>query len=29
VVRYWDTPSWPINLRNYIWHTLMAEVSES
>lgn len=25
-VRYWDTPSWPINLRNHIWHTLMTEV---
>lgn len=26
-VRYWDTPSWPISLRNHIWHTLMTEVS--
>ncbi|KAI0389777.1 hypothetical protein F5Y17DRAFT_469438 [Xylariaceae sp. FL0594] len=24
-VRYWNTPSWPISLRNRIWHTLMAE----
>ncbi|USW50052.1 Putative altered inheritance of mitochondria protein 6, PI-PLC-like catalytic [Septoria linicola] len=25
LVRYWDTPSWPINLRNRIWDTLMRE----
>ncbi|KAI3321981.1 hypothetical protein HD806DRAFT_545645 [Xylariaceae sp. AK1471] len=24
-VRYWNTPSWPVNLRNKIWHTLVAE----
>lgn len=24
-VRYWNTPAWPISLRNKIWHTLMAE----
>ncbi|KAI0525427.1 hypothetical protein F5B22DRAFT_642444 [Xylaria bambusicola] len=24
-VRYWNTPAWPISLRNRIWHTLMAE----
>ncbi|KAI1491203.1 hypothetical protein F5X96DRAFT_487480 [Biscogniauxia mediterranea] len=24
-VRYWDTPSWPIGLRDKIWHTLMEE----
>ncbi|KAI0399308.1 hypothetical protein F4802DRAFT_53592 [Xylaria palmicola] len=24
-VRYWNTPAWPINLRNKIWHTLVAE----
>ncbi|KAI8627650.1 hypothetical protein F5Y19DRAFT_160814 [Xylariaceae sp. FL1651] len=24
-VRYWNTPAWPINLRNSIWHTLLAE----
>lgn len=24
-VRYWNTPAWPITLRNKIWHTLMAE----
>ncbi|KAL7625365.1 hypothetical protein AAE478_004582 [Parahypoxylon ruwenzoriense] len=23
--RYWDTPSWPIGLRNKVWHTLMEE----
>ncbi|EME85894.1 uncharacterized protein MYCFIDRAFT_39356 [Pseudocercospora fijiensis CIRAD86] len=23
--RYWDTPGWPIHLRNYIWHVLMKE----
>lgn len=23
--RYWDTPGWPINLRNYVWHVLMEE----
>ncbi|KAF7197929.1 Altered inheritance of mitochondria protein 6-like [Pseudocercospora fuligena] len=23
--RYWDTPGWPINLRNHIWHVLMKE----
>ena len=22
-VRYWDAPSWPIVLRNRVWHTLM------
>lgn len=24
-VRYWDTPSWPIGLRNYIWRVLVEE----
>lgn len=24
-VRYWDTPGWPIGLRNKVWHTLMEE----
>lgn len=24
-VRYWDTPSWPIGLRNHVWHVLMKE----
>ncbi|KAI1414378.1 hypothetical protein F5Y13DRAFT_20311 [Hypoxylon sp. FL1857] len=24
-VRYWDTPSWPIGVRNSVWHTLMEE----
>jgi len=24
-VRYWNTPVWPISLRNNIWHTLIAE----
>ena len=24
-VRYWDTPAWPISLRNHIWHVLMKE----
>ncbi|KAI2615860.1 PLC-like phosphodiesterase [Hypoxylon sp. NC1633] len=24
-VRYWETPGWPINLRNKVWHTLMEE----
>ncbi|KAI0169596.1 hypothetical protein GGR52DRAFT_573658 [Hypoxylon sp. FL1284] len=24
-VRYWETPSWPIGLRNKIWHSLMEE----
>lgn len=24
-VRYWDTPSWPIALRNHVWHVLMKE----
>jgi len=24
-VRYWDTPSWPITLRNHIWHVLYKE----
>jgi hypothetical protein len=24
-VRYWDTPSWPIALRNHIWHVLYKE----
>ncbi|KXT07072.1 hypothetical protein AC578_2399 [Pseudocercospora eumusae] len=23
--RYWDTPGWPINLRNHIWNVLMKE----
>ncbi|CZT19111.1 uncharacterized protein RCC_04957 [Ramularia collo-cygni] len=23
--RYWDTPSWPINLRNHVWDVLMKE----
>lgn len=25
VVRYWDTPAWPISLRNHVWHVLMRE----
>ncbi|KAK6849168.1 rrna biogenesis protein [Apiospora arundinis] len=25
VVRYWDLPSWPIGLRNSVWHALAAE----
>ncbi|KAI0150212.1 hypothetical protein GGR57DRAFT_514457 [Xylariaceae sp. FL1272] len=24
-VRYWNTPAWPINVRNKIWHRLMKE----
>ncbi|KAJ2994545.1 hypothetical protein NUW58_g1529 [Xylaria curta] len=24
-VRYWNTPAWPVGLRNRIWHTLVAE----
>ncbi|KAI1661253.1 PLC-like phosphodiesterase [Daldinia decipiens] len=24
-VRYWDTPGWPIGIRNKVWHTLMEE----
>ncbi|KAI0011116.1 hypothetical protein F4779DRAFT_255931 [Xylariaceae sp. FL0662B] len=24
-VRYWDTPGWPIGLRNKVWHTLIEE----
>lgn len=24
-VRYWNTPAWPVAIRNRIWHTLMAE----
>ncbi|KAI0429496.1 hypothetical protein F5Y09DRAFT_257982 [Xylaria sp. FL1042] len=24
-VRYWNTPVWPVSLRNKIWHTLIAE----
>ena len=24
-VRYWDTPAWPIELRNHIWHVLSKE----
>lgn len=23
--RYWDTPAWPISLRNYVWQTLVEE----
>lgn len=23
--RYWDTPSWPTSLRNYVWQTLIDE----
>ncbi|GAB7347086.1 hypothetical protein MBLNU459_g3217t1 [Dothideomycetes sp. NU459] len=23
--RYWDTPAWPISLRNHIWHVLVKE----
>lgn len=23
--RYWDTPAWPISLRNHVWHVLMKE----
>ncbi|KAI1178495.1 hypothetical protein F4777DRAFT_537820 [Nemania sp. FL0916] len=24
-VRYWNTPAWPVSLRNRIWHVLMTE----
>ena len=24
-VRYWDTPSWPVALRNHVWHVLIKE----
>ncbi|KAK4863183.1 hypothetical protein LT330_001961 [Penicillium expansum] len=24
-VRYWGTPTWPIGLRNHVWHTLVHE----
>ncbi|OTB06070.1 hypothetical protein M426DRAFT_319144 [Hypoxylon sp. CI-4A] len=24
-VRYWDTPGWPIGIRNKVWHMLMEE----
>ncbi|KAI0100745.1 hypothetical protein GGR51DRAFT_531565 [Nemania sp. FL0031] len=24
-VRYWNTPAWPVTVRNKIWHTLVAE----
>jgi hypothetical protein len=24
-VRYWDTPVWPIALRNHVWHVLFKE----
>ncbi|PPJ55185.1 hypothetical protein CBER1_05688 [Cercospora berteroae] len=24
-VRYWDTPNWPVSLRNSVWETLMRE----
>jgi hypothetical protein len=24
-VRYWDTPAWPIALRNHVWHVLYKE----
>ncbi|KAJ5241862.1 uncharacterized protein N7469_000189 [Penicillium citrinum] len=24
-VRYWGTPSWPVNLRNYVWRVLVRE----
>ncbi|KAI0851571.1 PLC-like phosphodiesterase [Daldinia vernicosa] len=24
-VRYWDTPSWPVGIRNKVWRTLMEE----
>ncbi|KAK5118883.1 hypothetical protein LTR62_000093 [Meristemomyces frigidus] len=23
--RYWNTPSWPVDVRNHIWHVLMRE----
>ena len=23
--RYWDTPAWPISVRNHVWHVLMKE----
>lgn len=23
--RYWETPAWPISLRNHVWHVLMKE----
>ncbi|KAI5366554.1 putative PLC-like phosphodiesterase, TIM beta/alpha-barrel domain superfamily [Septoria linicola] len=25
--RYWDTPAWPINLRNYVWDVLVQEAA--
>ncbi|KAI1801663.1 PLC-like phosphodiesterase [Daldinia bambusicola] len=27
-VRYWDTPNWPVGIRNKVWHTLMEEGSD-
>ncbi|KAI8958231.1 PLC-like phosphodiesterase [Daldinia sp. FL1419] len=24
-VRYWDTPGWPVGIRNKVWHVLMEE----
>lgn len=24
-VRYWDLPSWPVGLRNHVWHVLVKE----
>lgn len=24
-VRYWDTPAWPVELRNHVWHVLSKE----
>lgn len=24
-VRYWDTPAWPVSLRNHVWHVLVKE----
>jgi len=26
--RYWETPAWPIALRNHVWHVLMKEGAE-
>lgn len=26
--RYWNTPAWPIALRNHVWHVLMKEGAE-
>jgi len=23
--RYWNTPNWPVSLRNHVWHVLVQE----